>query len=170
MPDFLLEIGCEEIPARMIDAAQADLRDACRRTAGRARSLGSTDSLCLDYASPACGDARRMSAITTGCDRAGHRSVGERRLSKMDNRLRQRTPSPRRRASMYRNCARHHPEGRIPVRPSHEKWTDGAAEILPKLCPRKSRRFTGPRTCIGASRVKNSCVRCAGWWRCSTGR
>jgi glycyl-tRNA synthetase beta chain len=25
MPDFLLEIGCEEIPARMIDAAQADL-------------------------------------------------------------------------------------------------------------------------------------------------
>src|SRR5258708_31850784 len=25
MPDFLLEIGCEEIPARMIDAAHADL-------------------------------------------------------------------------------------------------------------------------------------------------
>src|ERR1700740_3088672 len=27
MPDFLLEIGCEEIPARMIDAASAELRD-----------------------------------------------------------------------------------------------------------------------------------------------
>ena len=26
MPDFLLEIGCEEIPARMIDAALAMLR------------------------------------------------------------------------------------------------------------------------------------------------
>ena len=25
MPDFLLEIGCEEIPARMIDAAQNEL-------------------------------------------------------------------------------------------------------------------------------------------------
>ena len=25
MPDFLLEIGCEEIPARMIDAASAEL-------------------------------------------------------------------------------------------------------------------------------------------------
>ena len=25
MPDFLLEIGCEEIPARMVDAAQKDL-------------------------------------------------------------------------------------------------------------------------------------------------
>jgi glycyl-tRNA synthetase beta chain len=27
MPDFLLEIGCEEIPARMIDAASLELRD-----------------------------------------------------------------------------------------------------------------------------------------------
>jgi glycyl-tRNA synthetase beta chain len=27
MPDFLLEIGCEEIPARMIDAASRDLRE-----------------------------------------------------------------------------------------------------------------------------------------------
>ncbi len=27
MPDFLLEIGCEEIPARMIDAASSELRD-----------------------------------------------------------------------------------------------------------------------------------------------
>ena len=27
MPDFLLEIGCEEIPARMIDAAALDLRE-----------------------------------------------------------------------------------------------------------------------------------------------
>src|SRR5579871_3342721 len=26
MPDFLLEIGCEEIPARMIDAASAELQ------------------------------------------------------------------------------------------------------------------------------------------------
>src|ERR1019366_8089833 len=27
MPDFLLEIGCEEIPARMIDAASLELRE-----------------------------------------------------------------------------------------------------------------------------------------------
>src|SRR5579863_9210829 len=27
MPEFLLEIGCEEIPARMIDAASRELRD-----------------------------------------------------------------------------------------------------------------------------------------------
>ena len=31
MPDFLLEIGCEEIPARMIDAASAELRQRLGR-------------------------------------------------------------------------------------------------------------------------------------------
>src|ERR1700721_2351604 len=31
MPDLLLEIGCEEIPARMIDAASLDLRDRVKK-------------------------------------------------------------------------------------------------------------------------------------------
>ena len=31
MPDFLLEIGCEEIPARMIDAAALDLRERVQK-------------------------------------------------------------------------------------------------------------------------------------------
>src|SRR5580700_5282502 len=31
MPDFLLEIGCEEIPARMIDAASLDLRERVQK-------------------------------------------------------------------------------------------------------------------------------------------
>ena len=33
MPDFLLEIGCEEIPARMIDAASEELRERVERAA-----------------------------------------------------------------------------------------------------------------------------------------
>jgi glycyl-tRNA synthetase beta chain len=37
MPDFLLEIGCEEIPARMIDAASQELRDRVARLLGRER-------------------------------------------------------------------------------------------------------------------------------------
>ena len=40
MPDFLLEIGCEEIPARMIDAAQADLAARVGELLAR-ESLGS---------------------------------------------------------------------------------------------------------------------------------
>ena len=34
MPDFLLEIGVEEIPDWMIDAALADLRDAFQKHRG----------------------------------------------------------------------------------------------------------------------------------------
>jgi glycyl-tRNA synthetase beta chain len=37
MPDFLLEIGCEEIPARMIDSASEELRERVARLLGRER-------------------------------------------------------------------------------------------------------------------------------------
>src|ERR1700693_3387454 len=47
MPDFLLEIGCEEIPARMIDAASLELRERVHKLLGRERLLptGSIDYL-----------------------------------------------------------------------------------------------------------------------------
>ena len=37
MPDFLLEVGCEEIPARMIDAASAELRERISALLARER-------------------------------------------------------------------------------------------------------------------------------------
>jgi len=40
MPDFLLEIGCEEIPARMIDAASRELRERVRALLNRERLTG----------------------------------------------------------------------------------------------------------------------------------
>src|ERR1700685_2856698 len=40
MPDFLLEIGCEEIPARMIDAASLDLCERVRKLLERERLSG----------------------------------------------------------------------------------------------------------------------------------
>ena len=40
MPDFLLEIGCEEIPARMIDAASLDLRERVQKLLERERLSG----------------------------------------------------------------------------------------------------------------------------------
>jgi glycyl-tRNA synthetase beta chain len=40
MPDFLLEIGCEEIPARMIDAASAELRERIAAVLSRERLAG----------------------------------------------------------------------------------------------------------------------------------
>jgi glycyl-tRNA synthetase beta chain len=44
MPDFLLEIGCEEIPARMIDAAQADLASRVGQLLAR-ESLGTPEGV-----------------------------------------------------------------------------------------------------------------------------
>ena len=40
MPDFLLEIGCEEVPARMIDAASAELRERVGALLTRERLAG----------------------------------------------------------------------------------------------------------------------------------
>src|SRR6266446_488112 len=37
MPDFLLEIGCEEVPARMLDAGAQDLRDRVSKLLERER-------------------------------------------------------------------------------------------------------------------------------------
>ena len=41
MPDFLIEIGCEEIPARMIDAASVELRERVNRLLERERLAAS---------------------------------------------------------------------------------------------------------------------------------
>jgi glycyl-tRNA synthetase beta chain len=59
MPDFLLEIGCEEIPARMIDAASLDLRERVHRLLERERLSATTAISSLD--SP-----RRLAVLASG--------------------------------------------------------------------------------------------------------
>src|SRR5882672_4184218 len=58
MPDFLLEIGCEEIPARMIDAASLELRERVQKLLGRERLLPAGALTWLD--SP-----RRLAVLAT---------------------------------------------------------------------------------------------------------
>jgi glycyl-tRNA synthetase beta chain len=48
MPDFLLEIGCEEIPARMIDAASLELRQRLQKLLDRERLLSKGEMTYLD--------------------------------------------------------------------------------------------------------------------------
>src|ERR1700736_1477746 len=59
MPDFLLEIGCEEIPARMIDAAALDLRERVHKLLERERLPASKDIKHFD--SP-----RRLAVLASG--------------------------------------------------------------------------------------------------------
>jgi glycyl-tRNA synthetase beta chain len=58
MPDFLLEIGCEEIPARMIDAASQELRERVGAMLDRERLAPGTIS-CFDT-------PRRLAVIAAG--------------------------------------------------------------------------------------------------------
>src|SRR6058998_271056 len=58
MPDFLLEIGCEEIPARMIDAASQELRERVGSLLSRER-LGGGEVSSIDT-------PRRLALMATG--------------------------------------------------------------------------------------------------------
>ncbi|HTW56583.1 MAG TPA: glycine--tRNA ligase subunit beta [Terriglobales bacterium] len=58
MPDFLLEIGCEEIPARMIDAASVELRERVGALLTRERLAGG-EIVCFDT-------PRRLAILASG--------------------------------------------------------------------------------------------------------
>jgi glycyl-tRNA synthetase beta chain len=68
MPDFLLEIGCEEIPARMIDAASQELRERVGALLNRER-LAAVEIGCFDT-------PRRLAVMATGIP-AGQPDVTE---------------------------------------------------------------------------------------------
>jgi glycyl-tRNA synthetase beta chain len=59
LPDFLLEIGCEEIPARMIDAASLDLRERVHKLLERER-LSATGAL------SSLDSPRRLTVLAAG--------------------------------------------------------------------------------------------------------
>src|ERR1700727_2127643 len=58
MPDFLLEIGCEEIPARMIEAASAELRERVGALLTRERLTAKEIT--------SCDTRRRLAVIAPG--------------------------------------------------------------------------------------------------------
>ena len=79
MPDFLLEIGCEEIPARMIDAASQELRERVRALLSRERLTAERDHI-FRYTTAIGSDCSRHPGGSTGRHRASDRSLGDCRL------------------------------------------------------------------------------------------
>src|SRR5690349_8179711 len=59
MPDFLLEIGCEEIPARMIDAGSEELRERVAKLLEKERLPPSGELRALST-------PRRLAVLATG--------------------------------------------------------------------------------------------------------
>ncbi len=76
MPDFLLEIGCEEIPARMIDAASQELRERVSALLSRER-LAAGEITSFDTPRRLSGDDFRNSHFAAGRYGANHRTLGE---------------------------------------------------------------------------------------------
>ena len=79
MPDFLLEIGCEEIPARMIDAASEELRERVAALLSRERLSGG-EVTHFDTPRRLAVMASGIAASQADVTEAGHRAFGERRL------------------------------------------------------------------------------------------
>ncbi len=171
MPDFLLEIGTEEIPARMIDSARDELARRVGELLQRERLGDSPASAGLLHAAPAgCAGLRtsRRRSPTSASRSPGRRSKSP---TKME------CPLPRPKLSRARSTSRS-TRWRRSRRQRANIWPRRCRRraalqprFWPKRCPRRLPASTGRRACTGAaSRPSASCVRCAGWSRCSTAK
>ena len=79
MPDFLLEIGCEEIPARMIAAASEELRARVGALLSRERLAGG-EVTHFDTPRRLAILGHRHCRFAGRCGRAGQRAFGQRRI------------------------------------------------------------------------------------------
>jgi len=170
MPDFLLEIGTEEIPARMIDAAREELARRVTDLLQRER-LGDAPAV-QSYSTP-----RRLAVLVSGvasaqpdvCEQVTGPSL--RSLTRMER------PLPPLRPSRARSTC-------LSMR--WEKLLLPRANTSPQPCRRKAGRRPEilaealPKEIAGIYWAKSmywrgksasvSCVRCAGWPRCLTGK
>ena len=171
MPDFLLEIGSEEIPARMIDAASRNCANACTELLDRERLLTRE---CVDlsrHSAPPGGAGARIfrpsqpdvieeqtgpSVAVAFKDGAAHSCRACLREESRRGGLPAGDASRLRRASTLSATVRRR------AAPPLKFW--------PRRCPKRSPRSTGRRICTGASPANASCARCAGWWPCSTAK
>ena len=166
MPDFLLEIGCEEIPARMIDAASQELRDRVSALLARER-LAATEITNFDT-------PRRLAVFASGIPATQPDVTEQVNGPSASIAYKDGQPTP----------AAHAFAKKAGVEVSQlEKITTPKGEYLPrrslkkggpppkfsrKIFPRKSPQSIGRKICTGANRARDLCVRFAGWWQCWT--
>ena len=170
MPDFLLEIGCEEIPARMIDGASQELRERVDALLQRERLDAAREFTTLD--SP-----RRLAVLAAGIPAAQADVTEQVTGPSAQVAYKDGQPTPAAHAfakkvgvDVGRLEKVSTPKGEYLAATVTRKGRT-AAEILAEALPEGNRRpSTGPRTCTGASAEKSLCVRCAGWSPCSTSK
>ena len=153
MPDFLLEIGCEEIPARMIDAASRELRERLSALLQRERLEPSGAIAHLDT-------PRRLAVLASGVPAAQPDVTEQVNGPSAQVAFKDGQPTPAAHAFAKKVGRRRRQLEKVTT-PKGEylfaKVTKKAARP-PRFLPRSSQRnlqFIGLRTCTGASRSEN---------------
>lgn len=165
MPDFLLEIGCEEIPARMIATASQELRE---RVAALLRRERLSDGEITHFDTP-----RRLAVMASGIASAQADVVEQVNGPSLNVAYQDGQPTAAAHAFAKKAGVDVTKLEKVTTAKGEylaAKVTKKAAarpRFLLKACPKNCPRFTGPRTCIGGSRTNGSCVQCAGWSPCS---
>ena len=144
MPDFLLEIGCEEIPARMIDAASLELRERVQKLLQRERLPPAGDLASFDT-------PRRLAVLAAGIPAAqpdspskspGPRSTSPSRMAKPRPR---RMPSPKKPVWMLRALEKVATSKGEYLSAKVTKKGGAAQKFSPSCFPEKSIRFYWPK-------------------------
>ena len=167
MADFLLEIGCEEIPARMVEGATKHFATRVAGVLERER-LGGAAKVNA-FATP-----RRLAVLVAGI--AASQADAEEQVMGPATKIAYKDGQPTAAAQAFAK--------KVGVEVQKlEKVTNAKGEYLaatikqkdsrqqrfwPGRCRKKSRRFIGRRACTGVKASQSDlCARCAGSWRCS---
>ena len=168
MPDFLLEIGCEEIPARMIDAASRELRDRVAALLTRERLSGRRSDL-LRYSAATL-------VMASGVAASQDDVVEQMNGPSVNVAYKDGQPTPAAQAFAKKagvdvsNWSGFRRPRANTSRPKSRRRVAARRRFSPTICQKRLRPSTGRKICTGESRASASCVRFGGWWRCSMGR
>src|SRR5579864_1102905 len=161
MPDFLLEIGCEVIPARMINAASAELRERVgalltreRLAVGEIRTFDTPRRLALMAMDVAAAQADVVEQVNGP---SVHVAFKDGQPTPAAHAFAKKAGVDVARLERITTPKGEHISAKI------AKKGRSAADILAEGLPRKSRLSTGPKTCIGAGRTSALCDRYVGW-------
>ena len=168
MPDFLLEIGCEEIPARMIDAASLDLRERVSKLLDRER-LTATGVIGY-FDSP-----RRLAVLAAGVPATQPDITEQVQGPSAAVGFKDGQPTPAAHAfakkagvdvsSLERVAT---PKGEY-LSAKVTKKGRPASDVLAELLPKEINSLYWPKNMYWRDpKEKSSCARCAGWSRCWT--
>ena len=168
MPDFLLEIGCEEIPARMIDARSQELRERLTKLLERERLAPTGAVTYLDT-------PRRLAVLASGIPAAQPDVTEQVTGPSVQVAYKDGQPTPAAHAFAKKagvdvgaSGKGDHAQGRISRRDGHAKRTIGRRDSCRVAAERNRVDLLAEEHVLAQARRSALCVRCAGWSRCST--